>query len=143
MQLAVLLRHAGQHDGRVHDQRDFQNWTVGESKTGIPFDVNQNGVDVSGKISGWIGGFLNFIAGTDTLIGTVSANVFTMKILSKEATDAGCTSKVQIKADGKLVGDAVDGTLTYSYIIISGGAACSTKSTCTSVQTFNGTRPPK
>ena len=50
---------------------------------------------------------------------------------------------MQIKADGKLVGDAVDGKLTYSYIIISGGASCAQKSTCTSVQTFNGTRPPK
>ena len=130
----------------TNDVNDCQlgNWTQGNTSSGIPFDVTQNGTSIVGKVGGGAGLVIAVWLGSAQFTGTVTGNQVVLTNLSnKPAKDGLCDYNTQAKIDGTLSGDVLTGTITYSYIPANGTAgACGFRNTCTSVQKFNGTRPP-
>ena len=122
----------------------FANWVQGDTASGIPFDITQSGTSIVGTLGGVAGVFAALALGSAQFNGTVTGNDLVLTDLSNKPTkDAGCDYNTQAKVNGTLNGDVVTGTITYSFIPANGTAgACGFRNTCTSVQKFNGTRPP-
>lgn len=120
------------------------SWTQGATSSGLPFDITQNGTSIVGTLGGAVGIITVVWLGSAQFSGTVTGNDLVLTNLSNTpAKDGPCEYNVQAKVEGKLNGDVVTGTITYSDIPANGTAsACTFRNTCTSVQKFNGTRPP-
>lgn len=121
----------------------FANWTEGAQTANIGFKLDQTNSSLAGTVQGAAGIYLQLVAGTDTFTGTINGVSFSLSAAGRNYKDAGCTYNVVAIIDGKQVGkDGVEGTITYKYISAV-GAACGIKATaCTTVQSFNGARPP-
>ncbi len=121
----------------------FANWQEGAQTSNIGFALSQTNTSLAGTVQGAAGIYLQLVAGTDTFTGTISGVTFSLSAAGRNYKDPGCTYNVVAVIDGKQVGkDGVEGTITYKYINAV-GASCGIKATaCTSVQNFNGSRPP-
>ena len=130
----------------TNDVNDCQlaNWTQGNTSSGIPFDITQNGTSVVGKVGAGAGLVMAVWLGSAQFGGTVTGSDIVLTNLSnKPAKDGTCDYNTQAKITGTLNGDVITGNITYSYIPANGtGGSCGFRNTCTSVQKFNGTRPP-
>ncbi len=121
------------------------NWTEGAQTSGISIVMSQTNTTLIGTVQGIPGAYLKLIAGTDTFNGNISSNTFSLSAAGKHYDDkpGPCSYNVVAIIDGKQSAkDAIEGTITYKYIDLVGAACAPKTTTCTSVQSFNGTRPP-
>lgn len=122
----------------------FMNYTAGDTTSGITMVVTQSGGSVSLDVQGIAGIFLAAITGSGApLVGSVAGNGF---VASKNGTAGqtvdGCAFTTDVEARGALNGNALEGTVTYRYRT-NNAASCGFRSSCTTVQQFAFTRPPR
>lgn len=125
----------------------FAQWTVGTITRSVPLTITQGDpgpADVIGIIGGIVGLTLRLSVGSDTLRGTVTGDDVEMSLLGQEqGADEGCTYRALGTAYGTLTGDALQGRVEYTYVIVHDGGNCGDKADCVSVQNFIGARPPQ
>jgi len=121
---------------------DFQNWTVGEQTSGVTVVITQNDVNAIAEVQGGAGALLDFAFGSNTFSGDVDGDKLHLFLAgTRPQTSGNCTYTYDGRIRATLVGDALNGSLTYS----SNGndnTDCAAI-VCDSVQDFSGSRPPK
>jgi hypothetical protein len=121
---------------------NFQNWTVGAQTTGVQVVITQNDVNAIADVQGIAGGYLDFAFGSSTFSGNVDGSDLDLFLAgTRPQTSGNCTYTYDGRIRATLVGDALNGSLTYS----SNGnnnTDCAAI-VCDSVQDFSGSRPPK
>ncbi|MEI8255022.1 MAG: hypothetical protein WCJ30_05055 [Deltaproteobacteria bacterium] len=121
----------------------LSGWTPGSSATGVPFNVTQTGDAVSGTVGGLTGAVFNLAFGSNVFTGTVAGTHVVMVLHGQNAqSQNGCAFTWDARIVGDLSGDALQGTITYTANTNT-SPACATLSTCRSVQSFSGSRPPR
>jgi hypothetical protein len=123
----------------------FMSWNVGDTTTGVPLTITQSGTSVTGNVGGAGGIYLDALFGGHTFLGNVSGSHVDMVLHGTNATMAStCRLMLDAHASVELVGDTLtSGTITYTYVT-NGDSTCPIYTqTCSSVQRFNGTRPPR
>lgn len=118
-------------------------WTPGSSTTNVPFTIAQTGDAVSGTVGGFSAAVFDLGFGSHVFTGTVAGTHVVMLLNGRNAqSQNGCAYTWDAQIAGDLSGNALQGTITYTANTNS-SPACSTLSTCRSVQTFSGSRPPR
>lgn len=123
----------------------FPNFTEGAQTSNINIVLSQTNATLVGSVQGLAGAYLNLVAGTSTFTGNIVATTFSLSAAGKHYDDkpGPCSYNVVAIIDGKQSAkDAIEGTITYKYIDLVGSACPPKTTTCTTVQNFNGTRPP-
>jgi hypothetical protein len=122
---------------------NFDGWQQGQMVNNVPLNITQNGGTVSGEVTGLAGAGLEAIVGGRIFTGTVSGNTVEMKITGTRMGARGnCDYTVDLIAKATLTGDSLQGELHY-IPKTDGATDCGTLNTCTNIQSFSGTRPPK
>lgn len=121
----------------------FMNWD-GVTTPGVPLDITQSGTSVTGSVGGAGGAYLDVLFGSHVFLGNVSGNHIDMVLHGTNATTVGtCRLMLDAHASVDLNGDALaNGTITYTYVTNADSTCPIYTQTCSSVQLFNGTRPP-
>lgn len=121
----------------------FMNWD-GMTSTGVPLDISQNGTSVTGVVGGVGGSYLDVLFGSHTFTGNVSGSHIDMVLHGTNATMvSSCRLMLDAHASVDLVGDVLtSGTITYTYVTNHDSTCPIYTQTCSSVQLFNGSRPP-
>ena len=120
----------------------LMDWTEGETASGIPLVITQDGSEITAEVGGLAGGWYDLVVGERTFEGDVSGNHLFMTIHgTRSYTDGECAGTITVEADANLVGDAIEGDIFYSFDT-NGAPACGYRETCRNRQQFNGTRPP-
>lgn len=122
---------------------EIDGWSEGDTGSGIPVTITQDGDQATILVEGAPGIFLNLVVGGNRFDGQVSGNRITAAIMGDiDHTQDGCTFHYAVDLDATLEGDVIQGTLIYDPIITD-GTDCGALATCTgNRQSFNGTRPP-
>jgi hypothetical protein len=121
----------------------FQDWTVGQQQSNIPFTIVQDGGDITGTIDGVIGAFVELRLGSRVFQGSVDGNELSMTLFGTNSTTAGsCSYTINAEANANVAGDVMTGTIRYTAAT-NGSPECGTIENCVSVQEFNGSRPPE
>ena len=121
----------------------FMNWTG--STTGVPIDITQNGSAITGTVGGVAGAYLDTLFGSHVFTGSVSGTHIDMVLHGTRSANLGsnCPATLDAHASVDLNGDVLaNGTITYSYATNHDATCPIYSQTCSSVQRFNGTRPP-
>jgi hypothetical protein len=124
---------------------NLQNWTVGDSSTGIPVTITQgtNKADATAVINGATGVYVNAVIGGMAFQGNVDgADLDAVLHGTRAYTMGGCTYTFTVDLSSSLNKDTLSGQLTYTPAT-NHGADCGILETCSSVQQFNGLRAPK
>jgi hypothetical protein len=121
---------------------NFENWVEGESTTGIKLTVTQEGKALAGSVDDVAGALFSLWIGTNLFQGEVDGGTFTLVAFgTSPRTQQGCVYTLNANVSGRLVGDAVNGTIVYRPAT-NDHPDCSSVE-CTSEQTFSGSRPPR
>jgi len=124
------------------DSCDSPNFTVGETATGIPLLITQEGANITGTVGGAAAGYLDATLDGHVFTGSVDRYAFEMSLYGERAATVGnCTFTVNATMDGGIDGDTISGDIIYRPAD-NGGTDCGAASSCSTVQRFNGTRPP-
>jgi hypothetical protein len=120
---------------------ELENWTVGETSTGVPVVITQDGANVTVTVQGAAAVYLDVAIGGHVFEGTVSGRHIDATLTGRAGALGSCayTSIVDLEAD--LDGDLLTGRLRY-YAQTNGLADCERFNTCENTQQLNGTRPP-
>jgi hypothetical protein len=122
---------------------NFQNWTVGDSATGIQVVINQEGSSVNADVMGATRIYLDLVLGSHVFNGKVDGDELDMTILgTRSATMGNCTLTVDANLLATLDGDVLTGRINYRYHG-NGNTDCAPYDGCISFQEMNGTRPPQ
>src|SRR5215831_1933245 len=60
---------------------NLQNWNVGNSASGIPLMITQNGSALTATVNGLTGTYLNLVLGSSAFTGTVSGNDINLRLV--------------------------------------------------------------
>lgn len=121
----------------------LDGWTAGETASGIPFRVQQDGADVTGTIEGLVGTWVNATFGGRTFQGRVSGSHLDMTLFgTRSFAEGSCASTVNIDLDADLTGDVLVGVLRYTAQTNGSPDCPALLATCANEQSFNGARPP-
>lgn len=121
---------------------DFANWQVGAVVTGVPLTITQDQADLTARIEGLIGSFLEVIIGSRVFQGEVTGDAVELTLFGTNAFTVGaCTYTVNGTVRATVDGDVVEGALEYRPST-NGSPDCGVLDGCSSEQLFNGTRPP-
>jgi len=121
---------------------ELQNWTEGESSTGIPVVVVQNGADATARIDGVVGAYVELVLGSREFDGRVSGNAFDAELFgTRQGTQGGCAFTMNAELDSSLARDTLTGTISY-IPKTNDHPDCGLLQTCRSVQMMNGLRAP-
>lgn len=124
------------------DECMFGGWTEGESSSGIPVLVTQDGDQVTLEVQGLTGTFLTLGVGSNQFEGQVSGNHVTAALIGTVSrTQAGCAYTTTVELDATVDNDVIVGTLIYRPNT-NGSPDCGILETCGNRQSFNGARPP-
>ncbi|MDZ4696887.1 MAG: hypothetical protein SGI86_17250 [Deltaproteobacteria bacterium] len=88
----------------------------------------------------FVAGILAVVGLPNTFLGTVTGNSVKAIGAGNAKTEGNCQFAPQIRVAADLDRDTLSGEITWSYRAT--GSDCGVKTTCNTVQTFNGTRPP-
>lgn len=123
----------------------FQNWD-GMTSTGVPLELTQSGTSVTATVGGGAAAVFDVLFGSHVMVGSVGGSHIDVVIHgTPQTTPAGtmCTLSLDAHASVDLNGDALqNGTITYTYVTNHDSTCPIYTQTCSSVQLFNGTRPP-
>lgn len=124
---------------------NFENWTVGQSTANIPVSVTQTEEHVQAEVKGLVGLGMNLILGSATFAGTGSGISLDLALIGDVQGTRGpndeCVFTTNATLDATLNGDLLQGTITLTPVT-NGHTECAELNDCTSVQSFNGLRPP-
>ena len=88
----------------------YDNWTVGESSTGIELVVTQADDQVQLDVQGIVGGVLDLAIGSSEFDGTVSGNRIEAQLIGDNAARSGeCSYTTTIEATATVDGDVIEG----------------------------------
>jgi hypothetical protein len=136
---------AGTYTVNITDEANgcnLQNWQQGNQTTGIPVAVTQTGSTAQAIVQGASGAYVNLVIGGSTFDGSVSGPHLDAALHGTRAyTMANCTYTFTATLDATLAKDTLSGTITYTPAT-NGSPDCGTLASCSSVQNFNGLRPP-
>jgi hypothetical protein len=119
----------------------FELGKTGELDITIAQDIKQSPEQVTLTISNlFVSGLLALAGLPNTFIGSVTGNSINAIGTGNARMENGCQFTPQISVAADLDRDALSGEITWSYV--ASGTNCGVKTTCKTVQTFNGTRPP-
>jgi hypothetical protein len=122
---------------------DFDNWTEGDSASGISLAITQDGSSVSGTVGGLTGQFLILVLGSATYDGTVSGDDLEMTLFGERSFSEGnCSFTFNSTIVAESDGDVLSGDVLYRAAT-NNNPDCSELEGCVSRQQFNGTRPPQ
>jgi hypothetical protein len=121
----------------------FANWEQGATTQNLPFDVQQDGDDVSGTIGGAAGSLVTLWLGSATFQGKVEESHVTMTIFgTTSAVQAGCAYTINATAKGDSSGDLLEGSIHYvPRPTAAPTAACSTTARPSRTSTARGRLP--
>src|SRR5262249_46297934 len=121
---------------------NLQNWTVGDSATGIPLTITQTGSSLTSTVNGLSGAYLPLVLGSSDFAGAVCGNEMNLRLVGTRAGSmGGCSYTVNANVSAVLNGDALQGSIDY-VPQTNHSTDCGTLNNCLNVQAFNGTRPP-
>jgi hypothetical protein len=121
---------------------NLSNWTAGASTSGVAFVITQSGANVTGQVQGLTGAAIALWLGGDTFTGTVSGASVDMTLFgTRSMTQGACSYTLNAHVRGNLSGDSLQGTVTYSAST-NHAPDCGALEGCSSVQQFDGVRPP-
>jgi hypothetical protein len=121
----------------------FSGWQVGQMTNNVTLNITQNGGTVSGEVTGLAAGYLDLVIGGHIFTGTVGGNSIEMKLTgTRTAAQGNCDYTVDLVVKGTLTGDSLQGELRYTPKT-DGASDCGALNTCTNIQAFSGSRPPK
>lgn len=119
-----------------------QDWTEGETSTGIPFTIDQEGDSVTGRVEGGVAVLLALVIGTNEFEGTIDGNAFSMVAYGTiPRVEGNCTYTLNATLEGSIHDDAVEGSIVYAPATNSNPDCDAVE--CSSVQNFTGSRPPR
>ena len=123
---------------------EFANWTVGDTATGVLVRLRQMSDNkFTAELTGIVRVFAELTIGSYIFAGDVTGASFDGTLAgTREIMDPGETCKYRVNADidGSLVRDNISGMITYRVTILVPAADCPPPS-CTTVASFNGSRP--
>jgi hypothetical protein len=120
----------------------FANWTQGSTAQDVHVMLAQQGASATATLTGLAGLLFYVVLGTVQFQGTVSGDSFTLTAVgSNPARDGMCTFTIKATLTGSTAGDTIQGQLAYTETT-NGSPDCSYHSTCSSIQSFAGARPP-
>lgn len=121
---------------------EFDNWTEGDTSTGIPITISQEDDKADATVGGLAATYLDIVLGSHVYSGDVSGADLRLEIYgTRETQSGGCAFFVNSVLDAELDGDVLTGKLIYTFNG-NGSPDCQMLEGCESVQDFNGTRPP-
>jgi hypothetical protein len=121
----------------------FENWVIGESSSGIPVTIAQDGTDVAASIEGGVGAFFDLVLGAHVYTGTVNGNDLFLELFGTRGQQMGnCSFTYNSIIDGSISGDTLTGRIEYTAKT-NGNPDCAALEGCVTFQDFNGTRPPQ
>lgn len=121
---------------------NYANWKIGETSSNIAFEVTQTGGTAKGQVQG-LANFYFALLGIGALEGNVNGSSASLTAVGTNAVKQNqCSYFVRATADFTLVGNAINGTMTYRNET-NKHPDCGTLETCTSQQEVSGNRPPK
>jgi hypothetical protein len=119
------------------------NWDEDGTATGIPVSVSQNGEAANAEVGGASGIALNLWLGSNVFVGSVNGANLDLEIEGEnEMTTGNCDYHYIAIIDARLEGDVLEGEIRYEAVT-DGASDCGALDGCSSVQDFNGTRPPQ
>jgi hypothetical protein len=123
---------------------NLQNWTVGNSATGVAVVINQEGEDVNADImdagarllfDAWLGGHV--------YAGTIDGDELDLELQGSKSYNTGnCAYTYNSNFLATLDGDVLTGRINYT-IAGNGNTDCAALDGCITYQEMNGTRPPQ
>jgi len=120
----------------------FEVGKTGELEITLTQDLKASPEKVTVTLSNPIVAGLLALAGLpNTYIGTVTGTSINASGAGNARTEGGCQFTPQITVAADLDRDTISGEVIWSYVAT--GTDCGVKSTCKTVQSFNGTRPPR
>lgn len=121
----------------------FDNWTEGDTTTGVALTVTQNGEAVTASVGGVSGAALDLVLASHEFIGSIDGEHMDLRITGERAASMGaCAYTLNADVAADIDGDTLTGTITYRPQT-NGASDCNYLNTCSNVQAFNGTRPPR
>ncbi len=121
---------------------ELDNWTEGESSSGIAVTITQDGSSASAEVGGATGTVLDLWLGGSSFTGTVDGTDFLMTITGSRALSQGnCAYTFDAILDGAIDGDAISGQIHYEAQT-NDGTDCGALTGCRTSQEFTGVRPP-
>ncbi len=120
----------------------LDNWTAGETTSGVPLTISQSGSAATGVVGGVTGTGATIIFGTNRFeMGSVSGNRVDLRLTGRAGSMGSCAYTPILDLSGTINGDTMSGRVVWSYDTNS-SADCGAMATCESVQLMNGSRPP-
>jgi hypothetical protein len=120
----------------------FAGWQEGAVTTGVPLTITQEEDAVTAAVEGPAGLFLDAALGSRMFQGEADGPALSLTLFGTNSfTSAGCTYTVRGVVSANLDGDVILGEIEYEPAT-NGSPDCGPLETCSSVQEFNGTRPP-
>jgi hypothetical protein len=121
----------------------LSGWNAGESQTGIPVRVTQDGGDVEVEVQGLSAVTLGAVTGGTTFVGHVSGNRVSADLIgSSTARQGGCAYTLTLELEASLQGDALEGEIAWRPVT-NRHPDCGTLDACSNLQRFSGVRPPR
>ena len=122
---------------------EFDGWMEGNTSSGIPVEISQDDDLADATVGGVVATYLDVVLGSHVFSGEVSGDHLELVLSgTRETQSLGCAYFVSSLLDARLDGDYLEGQLVYT-INDNGSPDCQNLQGCTSVQDFNGTRPPQ
>lgn len=119
------------------------NYTEGESSSGVGVIITQDSDRASADVQGLAALGLDLLLGAHTFTGEVEGDSLDLQILGTRATTEGnCTFTYNADLGAEIDGDLLTGSITYRPAT-NGNPDCASRQGCTTVQAFNGARPPR
>jgi hypothetical protein len=119
----------------------IDSWQTGKSATGIPFVITQEDKDLNGTLQGLSGIALGLSIGTNMFTGTANGSDFALTAYGTISHSQGnCAYTLNAEISGSISGDAISGTIKYAPATSTNPDCASLQ--CSSIQNFDGTRPP-
>lgn len=119
----------------------IDTWTEGQSSSGVPLTITQEGSAVTGELGGAWATASDLLLGSHTFTGDVNGDAIDMRITGRAASSGGCAYTTVVDLTGTISGDTITGSLVWSADT-NASADCGYLATCESVQSMNGARPP-
>jgi hypothetical protein len=118
-------------------------WNEGETQTGIPVVITQNGGVVQVEVQGLTGAGLSLATGSNRFNGNVGGNAIHAELIGSTTGRQGdCVYTLTLELDATLSGDTLQGEILWRPMT-NGHPDCGILQTCGNVQRFNGVRPPR
>ena len=122
---------------------NITGYTVGNQATGIPVVITQSGDAATATVNGLAAADLDVDLGTNVFPGTVDGDNLDFKAQGTVAKMSGnCAFTYNGEIAATLDGDTLTGQVRYTSAT-NNNSDCATLQGCSTVQDFNGTRPPQ